>query len=179
MKWLSTTSEIIKTIILAALIVIPIRTFIFQPFLVRGSSMEPNYHQGDYLIVDQLSYRFREPERGEVIVFNSPRPPERRFIKRVIGLPGETITLEDGVIYVENGIKRTLNEEDYLPTETPGEFSQTLEDNEYFVLGDNREASLDSRSWGTLPRESIIGRVSLQLSPFSTLANLTAFQFNK
>src|SRR6056297_234592 len=93
-------SELIKTLLMAALIVIPIRTFLFQPFLVRGASMEPNYHQGDYLIVDQLSYRFRKPKRGEVIIFHSPIPPERRFIKRVVGLPGETISLEDGNLYV-------------------------------------------------------------------------------
>ena len=179
MKWLNFTTEVIKTILLAAVIVIPIRTFIFQPFLVRGSSMEPNYHQGDYLIVDQLSYRFRQPERGEVIVFDSPQPPERRFIKRVIGLPGETVTLEDGLIYIENGDKRALNEFDYIEGDTPGSFSETLGDNEYFVLGDNREASLDSRSWGTLPSDHIIGRVSIQLSPFSTLAKTVTVQVTK
>ena len=176
MKWLNFTTEVVKTILLAAIIVIPIRTFIFQPFLVRGSSMEPNYHQGDYLIVDQLSYRMRKPERGEVIVFDSPQPPQRRFIKRVIGLPGETVTLEDGVIYIENGEREILDEYEYLDTETPGQFSQSLGGNEYFVLGDNREASLDSRSWGTLPSDHIIGRVSIQLSPFSTLAKTVTFQ---
>ncbi|MGM0439068.1 MAG: signal peptidase I [Patescibacteria group bacterium] len=170
MKWLDFTSEIIKTILLAALIVIPIRTFIFQPFLVRGASMEPNYHQGDYLIVDQLSYRLREPERGEVIVFDSPTPPKRRFIKRIIGLPGETVSLEDGTIYIENGEKRPLEEDNYLQEKTEGDFEVTLDDDEYFTMGDNREASLDSRSWGPLPEENIIGRVSVQLTPFSTLA---------
>ena len=176
MKWFNFIEEIVKTILIAAIIVIPIRTFIFQPFLVRGSSMEPNYYQGDYLIVDQLSYRFREPERGEVVVFNSPQPTERRFIKRIIGLPGETISLEEGILYVENGEKKALDEGEYLTDETPGNFSETLGEDEYFVLGDNREASLDSRSWGTLPQENIIGRVAIQVSPFSILAKATTFQ---
>ena len=179
MKLLNFIKEVVKTILIAALIVIPIRTFIFQPFLVRGSSMEQNYYQGDYLIVDQLSYRFRNPERGEVVVFYSPESNQRRFIKRIIGLPGETIHLEDGVLYIENGEKRVLDESDYLKEDTPGEFSETLGDNEYFVLGDNREASLDSRSWGTLPGDNIIGRVSIQLSPFSTLAKATIPQLIK
>ena len=176
MKFLKFFSEILKTVLIAAVIVIPVRTFIFQPFLVRGSSMEPNYHQGDYLIVDQLSYRLRSPERGEVIVFDSPQPPERRFIKRVIGLPGETVIIEDGSIYIENGERWLLEEFEYLNDETPGEVKENLREDEYFVLGDNRGASLDSRSWGTLPVENIIGRVSIQLSPFSTLARSTAVQ---
>ena len=179
MKLLNFIKEVVKTILIAALIVIPIRTFIFQPFLVRGSSMEQNYYQGDYLIVDQLSYRFRNPERGEVVVFYSPESNQRRFIKRIIGLPGETIHLEDGVLYVENGEKRVLDESDYLDQKTPGELRETLGDNEYFVLGDNREASLDSRNWGTLPKDNIIGRVSIQLSPFSTLAKATIPQLIK
>ncbi len=171
--------ETVKTIILAAIIVIPVRTFIFQPFLVRGSSMEPNYHQGDYLLVDQLSYRFRNPERGEVVVFHSPVPPQRRYIKRIIGLPGEAVFLEDGVIYIEKGGERvSLDEDDYLQIETPGSFEIFLGDDEYFVLGDNRGASLDSRSWGNLPGENIIGRVGFQLSPFSTLAHTVTPQLN-
>lgn len=138
--------------------------------------MEPNYHQGDYLIVDQFSYRLREPERGEVVVFDSPQAIERRFIKRIIGLPGETVSLEDGVLYVENGEKKVLDESDYLTQDTSGDFSETLGEDEYFVLGDNREASLDSRSWGTLPEENLIGRVAIQLSPFSILAKTTTPQ---
>ncbi len=170
-------SEVVKTLILAAIIVIPVRVFLFQPFLVRGSSMEPNYYQGDYLIVDQFSYRVREPERGEVIVFHSPQPPERRFIKRIIGLPQETVILEEGIIYIvsEEGEKRLLNEDYYLKEETPGDFEVELSTGEYFVLGDNRRASLDSRNWGSVPRENIIGRVGIQISPFSTFAKAGAF----
>lgn len=169
--------EIIKTIILAAIIVIPIRIFIFQPFLVRGSSMEPNYYQGDYLIVDELSYRFREPKRQEVIVFDSPVAPGKKYIKRIIGLPGETVILEDGIIYIEkNGAKIPLDESDYLKIDTQGRSKFSLGEDEYFVLGDNRSASLDSRSWGILPEENIIGRVYFQISPFSALANMVIFK---
>lgn len=167
-------SELIKIILLAALIVIPIRTFLFQPFLVRGASMEANYHEGDYLIVDQLSYRFREPKRGEVIVFHSPVPPKRRFIKRIVGLPGETISLEDGQLYIEEeGQEKFINEK-YLNEEMEGNFKVSVPENEYFVMGDNRDASFDSRSWGTLIEDKIIGRVLIQLSPFSS--NLINFK---
>lgn len=169
-------SELIKALLMAALIVIPIRTFLFQPFLVQGASMEPNYHQGDYLIVDQLSYRFREPKRGEVIVFYSPIPPKRRFIKRIVGLPGETVSLQDGNLYVkENGKKKLLNESSYLNQEVEGNFKVSIPKDEYFMMGDNRDASLDSRSWGTLPEEKIIGRVLIHLSPFSALKNLKTY----
>jgi len=138
--------------------------------------MEPNYYQGDYLIVDQLSYRFNEPKRGQVVVFHSPRPPQRRFIKRIIGLPGETVYLEEGIIYVENEEgRKSLDEMQYLEIETPGEFRETLSENEYFVLGDNRESSLDSRSWGAVPADNIIGKVTIQLSPFPTLAEEVTF----
>lgn len=162
--------EVIKTVLLAAIIVIPIRVFVFQPFLVRGSSMEPNYHQGDYLIVDQLSYRFNDPQRGDVIVFYAPELRGRRYIKRIVGLPGETIFLEDGIIYIKNGEREALEEGHYLEEETMGDFKETLDEDEFFVLGDNRQASLDSRSWGTLYKEDIIGKVGIQLSPFSSLA---------
>ncbi len=139
--------------------------------------MEPNYHQGDYLIVDQLSYRFRDPQRGEVVVLDSPEPPARRFIKRIIALPGETIYLEDGVIYIEKDEDSfALDEDGYLGVNTPGNFRETLGDDEYFLLGDNRIASLDSRNWGTASGDDLIGRVLIQLSPFSFLTRSTTFQ---
>ena len=165
--------EITKIVIIALLIVIPIRYFIFQPFLVRGQSMMPTFENGDYLIVDQLSYRFREPQRGEVVVFKYPQNPSQRYIKRIIGLPGETIEIEDGkiIIYQEEE-RQVLNESDYLPPDisTPGDIQVSLAENEYFVLGDNRAVSADSRKFGPLPRENIIGRVFLRAWPFTALA---------
>jgi signal peptidase I len=162
--------EILKIVILAALIVFPIRYFLFQPFIVSGQSMEPNFHHGDYLIIDKLSFRLREPKRGEVIVFKYPRNPSQRYIKRIIGLPGEEVRIEDGNLKINGKI---LNESQYLPqVQTPGNLVLKLSENEYFVLGDNRNSSLDSRSWGPLLRENIIGRVFLRAWPITTFAQI-------
>jgi signal peptidase I len=164
--------ETIKVVLVALLIVIPIRYFLFQPFIVSGQSMEPNYSHGDYLIVDEISYRFREPQRGEVIVFRYPEEPSLRHIKRVIGLPQETINIENGVIEIVtiSGEKMTLDESGYLTNfSTSGNTNISLKEKQYFVMGDNRSASFDSRRWGSLAQEYIIGRVALKVFPFSNL----------
>jgi len=168
--------EITKIVIIALVIVIPIRYFLFQPFFVRGQSMEPNFENGDYLIVDELSYHFRGPERGEVVVFKYPQDPTQRYIKRIIGLPGETVEIREGKVIIsnENG-SQVLNESDYLSgIPTPGEIQVTLGENEYFVLGDNRPASSDSRRWGSVPRDDIIGRVFIRAWPLVALAKFGA-----
>jgi signal peptidase I len=140
--------------------------------------MEPNFENGDYLIVDELSYRLRSPQRGEVIVFKYPQNPSQRYIKRIIGLPGETVEIKDGKIFIyqENSELKTLNELGYLPssTKTQGNVKISLNKNEYFVLGDNRSgmSSYDSRRWGPLPREDIIGRVVIRAWPFATLSKI-------
>jgi len=169
--------EITKIVVIALVIVVPIRYFVFQPFFVRGQSMEPNFEDGNYLIVDELSLRFRDVQRGEVVVFKYPNNPSQRYIKRIIGLPGETIEIKDGKVEVFNqGGGRILDESEYLSPEiqTPGDIRITLAENEYFVLGDNRYASSDSRHWGPLPREDIIGRVVLRAWPFPALAKFEA-----
>jgi len=169
--------EIAKIIIIALLIVVPIRYFLFQPFFVKGQSMEPNFENGDYLIIDEISYRFREPQRGEVVVFKYPQNPSQRYIKRIVGLPGETIEIENGEIIIFNeGNSQILDESDYLfpDVSTPGDIRITLTENEYFVLGDNRISSADSRRWGPLPRGNIIGRVFLRAWPFTALAKIEA-----
>jgi len=168
--------EVIKIVILASLIVIPIRLFIFQPFFVKGQSMEPNFENGDYLIVDEISYRFQNPQRGEVVVFKYPNDTSQRYIKRIIGLPGETIEIQDGKIEVFNKERqKVLIETSYLPQVvfTAGDMKIDLKGDEYFVLGDNRFASADSRRWGPLPRKDIIGRVIFRAWPF---ASLTKFE---
>jgi len=169
--------EITKIVIIALLIVVPIRYFIFQPFFVKGQSMEPNFENNDYLIVDEISYRFRAPQRGEVVVFKYPQNPSQCYIKRIIGLPGETIEIGDGkvVIFSEKD-SQILDESDYLPPGvfTPGEILVSLAENEYFVLGDNRISSADSRRWGPLPKEDIIGRVFLRAWPFVAFAKIKA-----
>jgi len=174
-KFLTFCWEIVKIIILALLIVIPIRYFLFQPFLVKGQSMVPSFHEGDYLIIDQISYRLREPQRGEVIVFRFPVIPSQRFIKRIIGLPGEEIEIKDGQIAIsKDGETLILEESSYLTDslKTPGNSKASLGENEYFVLGDNRAVSSDSRKWGVLPKENIIGRVSFRLWPITALAKI-------
>ncbi len=163
--------EILKIVVLALLIVVPIRVFIFQPFVVRGTSMEPSFYEADYLIVDQLCYRFRDPERGEVIVFHPPSSPySSPHIKRIIGLPGEKVIIREEKIFIEEEGEEVLLEEEYLPLpRTMGEKELLLDEEEYFVMGDNRGASVDSRNWGSLSKEHIIGRAAFQISPFNSV----------
>ena len=172
--------EISKIVIIALLIVIPIRYFIFQPFFVKGQSMEPNFHNGDYLIIDEISYRFSAPERGEIVVFKYPNNPSQRYIKRIIGLPGETIKIEDNKVSILNdNYEFVLDESNYLSDfiQTPGDIVFPLGENEYFVLGDNRTASFDSRKWGALSEEDIIGRVFFRAWPMSVLAKIEAPEY--
>ncbi len=169
--------EVIKIAILVAVIVLPVRYFLFQPFFVQGISMEPNFENGDYLIIDEISYRFTEPERGEIIVFKYPKNPSQRYIKRIIGLPGETVEIKDGKVIIINGKEsQILNESKYLPQniETSGNIRVSLSENEYFLLGDNRNFSSDSRRWGVLPKQYIIGKVYFRAWPFATLAKFEA-----
>ena len=167
--------EIVKIVVIASLIVIPIRYFLFQPFFVKGQSMDPNFENGDYLIVDEITYRFRAPQRGEVIVFKFPQNPSQRFIKRIIGLPGETVEIENGdIIIYKDGKAQILDESSYLfpHSETEGQIKINLKENEYFVLGDNRDFSYDSRRFGPLPKDKIIGKVFLRVLPFAALAKI-------
>lgn len=155
--------------IISLVIILPIRYFIIQPFFVLGASMEPNFKNGDYLIINEISYRLNKPARGDVIVFKYPNNPSQYYIKRVIGLPGEIITISDEKIVIknkENPDGFTLKES-YLPNiGTNGNVSTTLGFDEYFVLGDNRGASSDSRIWGPLKEKFIVGKALLRAFPF-------------
>ena len=149
-----------------------IRFFVAAPYVVSGSSMEPNFDNWDYLITDRISYRFTEPSRGDVVVFHLPQEYSRTLIKRVIGLPGETVAIEDTRVRITNTEHPDgfYIDEPYLDSNNlggPTGVRITLGEGEYFVLGDNRHVSSDSRSWGTLPEENIVGRVFLRLFPFS------------
>jgi signal peptidase I len=146
---------------------------VIQPFFVKGSSMYPNFHDGDYLIVDELSYELGKPQRGDVVIFRYPNNPSEFFIKRVIGLPGETVEIRNNQVKVYNANNQggvTLNESYYLSGTVPtsGEVFQKLGADEYYVLGDNRPASSDSRSWGVLERRFIIGRAWVRAWPFES-----------
>lgn len=174
---ISSLFEVGIIVAVALAIVIPVRAFIMEPYFVRGDSMEPNFSNSDYLLIERLSYRFDEPKRGEVIIFEAPQYETQKYIKRIIGLPGETVVFRDGTIMVrkEGGEKITLNESSYLPSSfSPGDMEMSLGEGEYFVLGDNREASFDSRAWGVLPEENILGRVFLKVWPPSAFAKITA-----
>lgn len=177
-QFLSFLWEVSKIFIVALAIVVPIRYFLFQPFVVNGDSMLPNFRSGDYLIIDEVSYRFQDPQRGDVVVFKYPKNPSQRFIKRIIGLPGETVEIKDGqiTIYDKSGQQQTLSETLYLPAsdETYGDVKTTLTNNEYFVLGDNRPYSSDSRIWGPLPRENIIGKVLIRVFPLAALGKIAS-----
>lgn len=165
--------EILKFALIAIIIVVPIRFFVAQPFIVSGASMESTFSNGQYLIVDQLSYRFNSPKRGDVIIFRYPKDPSKFFIKRIIGLPGESIEIQNKTITIrdENNPGGLVLSEPYLDDSNVRSsfITISLADNEYFVLGDNRKASSDSRIWGALDEELIIGRALIRLFPINTI----------
>lgn len=176
-KGLDNIWDLIRFAIIALLIVIPIRMFIAQPFVVSGESMFPTFHNGEYLIVDELSYIIGTPERGEVIIFRYPNDTKRFFIKRIIGLPNEEINIKNGIITIinkenPNGFKL---EEPYIDEKFDTTDSFKTKDEEYFVLGDNRNRSSDSRVWGVLPSKLIIGRAFLRLLPINNISYLPGY----
>ncbi len=170
--WALEIWEFARVIIISLLIVLPIRFFIAQPFVVKGASMEPNFYTGQYLIIDEASYYFRSPERGEVIVFRYPQDPAEFFIKRIIGLPGERVEVTGGKVRIVNKKypEGMILNESYLPSgrETLPDIALDLGPTQYFVLGDNRLESSDSRRWGPLDRSFFIGRALVRLWPPTT-----------
>lgn len=183
--------EIIKVFLLAFIIIFPIRVFLFQPFFVQGASMEPNFENNQYLVINEFGYKktvaevggttlftaqpFKEIARQTVIVFRYPKNPSQFFIKRVIGLPGEKIEVKDGQVIIfnsENPSGFVLDESAYLSpaVKTTGDMAVTLKPDEYFVMGDNRMFSSDSRSWGPVPETNVIGKVLLRAWPLNQLA---------
>lgn len=163
-----------KTVVVAMVFVWLTRSFIAQPFVVRGASMEPNFENREYLIINEIGYRFNSPQRGDIIVFRYPLNPSEFFIKRLIGLPNETVAIESGKIRIANAAapEGFQLQEPYLAREihTVGKVRLTLRDDEYFVLGDNRAASSDSRTWGALQRRYIIGKAWVRTWPLQRLS---------
>lgn len=179
-KFLASIWDTIEVAIVALVVVLIIRSFLFQPFFVEGASMYPNFKNGDYLIVDELTYRLRNPQRGEIIVFHPPQAEKEYYIKRIIALPQERIVIKDGQIKIYNQTHPEgfiLKENYLLDNKTPGDLDLTLGPKEYFVLGDNRYASYDSRAWGTLSRDKIIGLVRLRVWPFNSVKAFEAVQY--
>jgi len=186
-KFFSSLLEVLEVAVIAVVAVFIVRTFLVQPFLVSGSSMSPNFSNGDYVLVDELTYHLRAPSRGDVVVFHDPQDYSTYFIKRVIGLPGETVAVGNNKIVVTNTAypKGLTLDESYLPAGTPVAAENcdggTLADSvctyaiassTYLMLGDNREFSFDSRDWGPLPSKNIVGLVRVRLWP---LNSITAF----
>lgn len=167
--------ELLKIALIALVIVVPIRVFIAQPFIVSGASMEHAFSDGEYLIVDQLTYRFEEPVRGDVVVFKYPNDERIFFIKRIVGLPGETVSITDTAVRISTSAQpqgRVL-EEPYVSSMSPhAPITLSLREGEYFVMGDNRDASSDSRTWGALSEELIVGRAYIRLLPVAEAALL-------
>ncbi|MGB4833482.1 MAG: signal peptidase I [Candidatus Moraniibacteriota bacterium] len=189
-EYLSTSAlllEMVKILVLAAVVIIPIRAFLFQPFFVQGSSMEPNFDDGEYLVISEFGLKhtkiplvnietnpFRDLSRQEPIVFRFPRDPSQFFIKRVIGLPGETVEIKNGRVYIYNHVHPdgyALDESAYLDAavKTSDLGATKVADNEYFVMGDNRAFSYDSRVFGPIKKTAVIGRVLLRAWPVSEL----------
>lgn len=165
-------TELLKFALIALVIVVPIRLFVAKPFLVSGQSMDPNFANGQYLIVDELTYHFDAPHRGDVIIFKYPKDPSQYFIKRIIGLPTETVHIVSGEIQVTSseGKTTTLNEPYIVNHGNGSDLTRVLGPDEYFVMGDNRPESSDSRSWGNLPQANIVGRAIVRLLPIQTLS---------
>lgn len=166
--------DIIKVAAIALILAGLVRYFLVQPFFVEGASMEPNFENGEYLLIDEISYYFKPAERGEVIVFHYPLDTSKYYIKRVVGLPGETVEIINGkiAIYNDSNPDGFFIDENYLSREgiTAGNIKKKLAHSEYFVLGDNRLASSDSRQWGALPKSDIVGRVWVRAWPVAKAA---------
>ena len=166
-SWKTIIWETFRYALVAAAIIIPIRIFIAQPFIVSGNSMYPTFHDGEYLIVDELSKYIGEYHRGDVIILRYPNDPSKFFIKRVIGLPGETVTVEGGKVTI-TGPTHTEPEvldEPYVKNPKIDHMARTLDADEYFVMGDNRAQSSDSRIWGPVPSRLMDGKALLRLLP--------------
>ncbi len=175
MKFLGgAVKEILTFIVLAVIIVVPIRFFVAQPFVVEGESMHPTFESADYLIVDEFTYHFSAPKRGDVIVFRYPGDPSIFYIKRIIGLPGETVHITAGQTSITkpDGTTLTLDESYVVAEDATYTQDTTLGSDQYFVMGDNRPRSSDSRVWGPLPKKDIMGRAFVRLLPAGKLGIL-------
>jgi signal peptidase I len=181
-KFFASLLEVLEIAVIAVAAVFIVRSFLVQPFLVSGTSMVPTFSNGDYVLTDELTFRIRPPERGEVVVFHDVSDYSTFLIKRVIGLPGETVIIKNNTVTIEN--KQNPNgfvlNESYLPsgTVTSGDQSWTLSSSSYFMMGDNRAVSYDSRSWGPLPANDIVGLVRFRLWPFNAIQIFSAPQYS-
>lgn len=176
--------EVVRVVLISVAIIVPVRYFLIQPFYVKGASMEPTFHDDEYLVIDELSYRFRAPQRGEVVVLKNPRGGRDFYIKRIIGLPGERISIQSGQVRITNAAYPTgfvLDETAYLASSirTHGDIEEELGPNDYYLLGDNRAASLDSRSFGSIAKQEIVGRTWVRVWPLKKATVFSVPQYNQ
>lgn len=166
--------ETVRFLLIALVIVVPIRIFIAQPFIVSGLSMDPTFKDKQYLIVDELSYHLGDPVRGDVVIFKFPKNPSQYFIKRVIGLPGETVKVgAQGQVTIKDAEGKTVTLKEPYIVHTKGDnVERTLNAEEYFMMGDNRSGSFDSRAWGPVSRDLIVGKAFLRLFPVTAIGVL-------
>ena len=177
-------AELGRFFLLAVIIIVPLRFLLAEPFIVSGCSMFPTFDHREYIIVDKVSYWFHKPNRGDVVVMRYPLDESQYFIKRIVGLPGDTVTMESGGVRIVNpaNLAGFKLEETYLSNQvqTYGDpIPHVLKEGEYFVLGDNRTASNDSRVWGALPKKDIVGKAFLRLVPVDRLTLFTHSKFAK
>jgi signal peptidase I len=163
--------ELVRFALIALIIVIPIRVFIAEPFIVSGASMVPTFENGNYLIVDKISYKLGSPKRDDVVVFRYPGDTTKFFIKRIIGLPNETVDIKGNEVTITNethpdGFKL---DQPFVKNPANNETHLELKSDEYFVLGDNRGASSDSRYWGAVKINLLAGKAFLRLLPISNI----------
>lgn len=174
--------DVIEVFIVAGAIFIIVYFFLFQPHQVQGNSMFPNFHNREYILTDKISYRFHEPERGDIVIFKPPGQENYEFIKRIIGLPGENLKINGGEVYIN---ERRL-EETYLQDSIftrPGSFmaegeTVSVGENQYFVMGDNRSFSSDSRDWGFVPAENVAGKAWIRYWPPSEAGVIKDYHYS-
>jgi signal peptidase I len=170
----SVLREIVETALLTLIIFLVLNTLTGR-FQVRGSSMEPSLHDGQYLVVSKLAYWLRPVERGDIVVFRPPNGLSDDYIKRIVGLPGEHVRIASGQVRVDG----VLLEETYVVDQSAYAGSWRLGSDEYFVLGDNRRNSSDSHTWGTLPGDNIIGKAWFCYWPLEALGPVQHHDFPK
>lgn len=173
--------DTLEVVVFAIAIFLFVYLLILQPHKIKGASMMPNFLDGEYLLSDKVTYRFREPERGDVVVFKAPGTDGDEYIKRIIGLPGESVSIQNGNVFIDG----KLLEEEYIPSSvltSAGAFLQEgqekiVTEGEYFVLGDNRNHSSDSRAWGYIDKEALTGRAWFVYWPVSNLGTVEAIEY--
>lgn len=175
-KYASFIWEVTKVVAISLAIIIPVRYYIMQPFYVKGASMEPNFYNYEYLVIDELSYRLHDPARGDVVVLHNPNDPGQFFIKRIIGLPGETVEIKNHRVLIND---TQLDESAYLAetVETWGNQKVTLDADHYYVLGDNRSESMDSRVFGPVHKDVFIGRTWVRAWPLNRMKHFSKIDY--